>query len=58
MRNFIKRKHPRKEEKKQGARTKVQANKQPKGGRPPGGKGTTNNRTLLPSSKGYMSIGG
>jgi hypothetical protein len=51
--NFIKRKHPRKEEKKkQGARTKVQTNKQPEGGRPPAGKGTTKNRTLLPSSKG------
>jgi hypothetical protein len=33
--NFIKRKHPRKRErKKQGARTKVQANQQPKRGRP------------------------
>jgi hypothetical protein len=45
--NFIKRKHPRKgEKKKQGARTKVQASKHPKRGRPQGGKGTTKNRTL------------
>jgi len=36
----------------------LRANKQPRGGRPPGGKGTTKNRTLLPSSKGNMSIGG
>jgi hypothetical protein len=40
--NFIKRKHPRKcEKKKQGARTKVQASKQPKRDGPQGGKGTT-----------------
>jgi hypothetical protein len=40
--NFIKRKHPRKgEKKKQGAMTKVQASKQPKRGRPQGGNGTT-----------------
>jgi hypothetical protein len=37
--NFIKRKHPRKgEKKKQRARTKVQASKQPKRGVPQGGK--------------------
>jgi hypothetical protein len=37
--NFIKRKYPRKgEKKKQGARTKVQASKQPKRGGPQGGK--------------------
>jgi hypothetical protein len=36
---FYKRKHPRKGEKKnQGARTKVQASKQPKRDGPPGGK--------------------
>jgi hypothetical protein len=47
--NFIKRKHPWKGEKnKQEARTKVQASKQPKRGRPLGGKGTTSNRTLNP----------
>jgi hypothetical protein len=40
--NFIKRKHPRKgEKKKQWAKTKVQASKQPKRGKPPRGKGTT-----------------
>jgi hypothetical protein len=45
--NFIKRKHPRKrEKKKQGARTKVQASKQPKRGRPEGGKGTTKYQNL------------
>jgi len=39
--NFIRRKHPRKgEKKKQGARTKVQPSKQPKRGRPQRGKGT------------------
>jgi len=47
----IKRKHPREgEKKKQGVRTKVQANKQHKKGGPPGGKGTTKNpnpQTLL-----------
>jgi hypothetical protein len=44
---FIKRQHPRKEEKKnQGARTKVQATKQPKGGGPQGGKGITNYQNL------------
>jgi hypothetical protein len=38
MPNFIKRRHPRKgEKKKQGARTKVQASKQPN--EAPGGKG-------------------
>ncbi len=38
----MKRKHPRKgENKKQGAKTKVQANKQPKRGGSQGGKGTT-----------------
>jgi hypothetical protein len=37
--NFVKRKHPRKgEKKKQWARTKVQASKQPKRGKPQGGK--------------------
>jgi hypothetical protein len=37
--NFIKRKHPRKgEKKKQGTRTKVQASKQPKRGGPQGGR--------------------
>jgi hypothetical protein len=41
--NFIKRKHPRQgENKKRGARTEVQASKQPKRGRPQGGKGTPN----------------
>jgi hypothetical protein len=47
--NFIrkKKKHPRKgEKKKQGARTKVQASKQPNRGGPQGVKGTTKNRTL------------
>jgi len=46
--NFIKRKHPRKgEKKKQGARTKVQASKQPKRGGPKGGgNGTTTYQTL------------
>jgi hypothetical protein len=40
--NFIKRKHPRKgEKKKQGASTKVQASKQPKRPGPQGGNGTT-----------------
>jgi hypothetical protein len=40
--NFTKRKHPRKgEKKKQRARTKVQASKQPNTGGPQGGKGTT-----------------
>jgi len=34
------------EQKKQGARTKVQASKQPKRGGPQGGKGTTKNQTL------------
>jgi hypothetical protein len=48
--NFLKRKHPRKEEKKkQGARTKVEDSKQPKRSRPQGGKGTTKNQTLHPS---------
>jgi hypothetical protein len=38
--NFIKRKHPRKgEKKKQGTRTKVQVSKQPQKGRPRGRKG-------------------
>ncbi len=41
--NFIKRKG---EKKKQGARTKDQASKQPKRGGPQGGKGTTKNQTL------------
>jgi hypothetical protein len=46
--NFIKRIHPRKgEEKKQGARTKVQASKQPKRGGPQGGKG--NHLVLKPN---------
>jgi hypothetical protein len=40
--NFAKRKHPRKgEKKKQRARTKVQARKQPNTSGPQGGKGTT-----------------
>jgi hypothetical protein len=44
---FIKRQHPRKgEEKKKGARTKVQASKQPKRGEAQGGKGTTNYQNL------------
>jgi len=44
---IIKRKHPRKGEKrKQGARTKVQACKQPKRGRPHGGNGTTKYRNF------------
>jgi hypothetical protein len=46
--NLIKRKHPKKgrEKKKQRARTKVQASKQPKQGRPQGGKGTTKKQTF------------
>jgi hypothetical protein len=36
----------RERKKKQGARTKVQASKQPKLGQPQGEKGTTKNRTL------------
>ncbi len=45
--NFIKRKHPRKgEKKKQGARTKVHVSKQPKWGRPQGGRGTIKYPTL------------
>jgi hypothetical protein len=52
----MKRKHPRKgEKKKQGAKTKVQANKQPKRGSPPGGKGTTKNRTLLQSHMKHIN---
>jgi hypothetical protein len=44
---FIKRQHPRKgDKKKQGARTKVQASKQPKRGELQGGKGTTNYQNL------------
>ncbi len=44
---LIERKHPRRERKrKQGARTKVQENKQPNKGGPQGGKGTTKNWTL------------
>jgi hypothetical protein len=46
--NFIKRK------KKQGARTKVQASKQPKRGRPQGGKGTTKNQTLHQLREAYQ----
>jgi hypothetical protein len=42
---FIKRKHPRKGEKKK-TRTKVQATKQPKRGRPQGGKGTSEYQNL------------
>jgi hypothetical protein len=45
---FIKRK------KKQGARTKVQASKQPKRGRPQGGKGTTKNQTFHQSHEAYQ----
>jgi hypothetical protein len=42
--NLIKRKHPRKGEmKKQGARSKVWARKQPKRGGPQGGKGIPKN---------------
>jgi len=42
--NFIERKHPRKgEKKKQGARTKVQASKQPNKGGSQGGMGTIKN---------------
>jgi hypothetical protein len=45
--NFIERKHPRKGEKrKQGARTIVQASKQPNKGGSQGGKGTIKNQTL------------
>jgi hypothetical protein len=45
--NFIKTKHPRKGEKKnQGARTKVQASKQPKRSGPQGGKGATKYHNL------------
>jgi len=45
--NFIKRKHPRKgEKKKQGPRTKVKASKQPKRSGPQGGKGTTKYQNL------------
>jgi hypothetical protein len=52
--DFIKRKHPKKgEKKKQGARTKVQTNKQLKRGGPPGGNGTTKNGTFLQSHEGY-----
>jgi hypothetical protein len=44
---LLKRKHSSKgEKKKQEARTKVQASKQPKRGGLPEGKGTTKNRTL------------
>jgi hypothetical protein len=44
---FIKRKHPRKgEKKKQGPRTKVQASKQPKRSGPQGGKGITKDQNL------------
>jgi len=53
--NFIKRKHPRKgEKKKQGARPKVQANKQPKKDGPYRGKGNTKNQTLLQSHEAYQ----
>jgi hypothetical protein len=52
--NFIKRKHPRKgEKKKQGARTKVQASKQPKRGPPQGGKGITKYPNLYQSLEAY-----
>ncbi len=46
--NFIKRKYPKqeREKKKQVARTKVQARKQPEQCRPQGEKGTTKNGTL------------
>jgi hypothetical protein len=50
--NFIKRKHPRRgEKKKQGARTKVQASKQPNKGGPQGGKGTTKSSCYCKSTK-------
>jgi hypothetical protein len=53
--NFIKRKRPRKGEKKnQGAQTKVQANKQPKRGGSQGGKGTPKYRNLHQSLEAYQ----
>jgi hypothetical protein len=53
--NFIKRMHPWKGKKnKQGARTKVQANKQPKRGGPPRRKGTTKNQTLIQLHEAYQ----
>jgi hypothetical protein len=52
--NFIKRKHPRNEEKKkQRAKTKVQASKQPKRGVSQGGKGTTKHQNLHQSQEAY-----
>jgi hypothetical protein len=53
--NFIKRKRPRKGEKKnQGAQTKVQANKQPKRGGSQGGKRTPKYRNLQQSLEAYQ----
>jgi hypothetical protein len=53
--NSIKRKHPRKgEKKKQRASTKVQASKQPKRGEPQGGKGTIKNWTLQQLHEAYQ----
>ncbi len=53
--NFIKRKHPRKGEKyKQTARTKVQANKEPKRGVPHGGNGTIQYRNFHQSCEEYQ----
>ncbi len=47
--------HPRKgEKKKQVARTKVQASKQPKRGRPQGGKGITKYPNLYQSFEAYQ----
>jgi len=53
--NFIKGMRPRKgEKKKQGVKTKVQVNKQPKRGRPQGGKGTPKYRNLRQSLEAYQ----
>jgi hypothetical protein len=53
--HLVERKHPSKgEEKKQGARTKVQASKQPKRGGPQGGNGTTTYQKLNQLQEAYQ----
>jgi hypothetical protein len=55
LQNFIKRKHPKKgEKKKQRARIKVEARKQPKRGAPHGGNGITKYKNLHQSFEAYQ----
>jgi hypothetical protein len=50
---FIKIKHPRKGQKRKTRTSKVQASKQPKRGRPQGGKGTSKYQNLHQSLEAY-----